>query len=171
MPFQKKNTSPGHNHYFLLKDWKLYAWYCFCYQWYHFFLPAQLFNKNFPNQIFSQTKAVNFLKQFFTQTKTVTFLIHEVENFWWVGHICLISFPVVVRKDDGTQSTLLVEFCYWVRHINLTSLNYADQSTMTIHFFFLKQLFRKWIVHLLQLFFWARFSCEPGTSPWKCFQL
>ena len=38
------------------------------------------FNKNFPNQIFSQTKAVNFLKQFFTQTKTVTFLIHEI--FW-----------------------------------------------------------------------------------------
>ena len=38
------------------------------------------FDKNFPNQIFSQTKAVNFLKQFFTQTKTVTFLIHEV--FW-----------------------------------------------------------------------------------------
>ena len=68
------------------------------------------FNKNFPNQIFSQTKAVNFLKQFFTQTKTVTFLIHEV--FWWVGHICLISFPVVVRIDDGTQSTLLIEFRY-----------------------------------------------------------
>ena len=67
-------------------------------------------NKNFPNQIFSQTKAVNFLKQFFTQTKTVTFLIHEV--FWWVGHICLISFPVVVRIDDGTQSTLLIEFRY-----------------------------------------------------------
>jgi hypothetical protein len=36
------------------------------------------FNKNFPNQIFSQTKAVNFLEQFFTRTKTVTFfLIHE----------------------------------------------------------------------------------------------
>ena len=92
--------------------------------------------------------------------QTVTFCIHEV--FWWVGHICLISFPVVVRLDDGTQSTLLIEFrylsncpgkemsvCsnfslklsfYWVRRISLTSStivvrkDYADQSTMTINF-------------------------------------
>ena len=89
------------------------------------------FNKNFPNQIFSQTKAVNFLEQFFTQTKTVTFFLSM--RSWWVGHICLISFSVVVRIDDGTQSTLLIEFRYS------------------------KQLSRQRIVRLLQLFSEVKF--------------
>ena len=52
---------------------------------------------------------------------------------WWVGHICLISFPVVVRIDDGTQSTLLIEFRYS------------------------KQLSRQRIVRLLQLFSEVKF--------------
>ena len=133
------------------------------------------FNKNFPNQIFSQTKAVNFLKQFFTQTNTVTFLIHEV--FWWVGHICLISFPVAVRIDDGTQSTLLIEFRYSKqlsrqRNVRLLQLFsevkfLLSQTHLTD---FIDNSCKKglcWSIHNDDPFFFSRSSC-PGSGLSVC---
>ena len=74
-----------------------------------------------------------------------TFLGSEV--FLWARHIFVNSFPVVVRN------------------------NYINQSITMIDFSYLKQLSRQCIVRLLQLFLEVRFSCEPDTSSWICYQL
>ena len=73
--------------------------------------------KNFPHSIRtspikSSVKPRQWTSSSNSSLKPKQWLFFLSMRSWWVGHICLISFPVVVRIDDGTQSTLLIEFRY-----------------------------------------------------------